>query len=132
MPYTQTADPSASPYWDYFTPAEQEIILNHPLHDTAIEIELLRSLLAAFLEVSVAQPITDPELSLQALYSVSLTAAVIASLVRDSLQSDLHQTNCDQSLADAYHRARTSLGIYSYASHLGFSLSNERSHPPSQ
>ena len=56
MSASLTTDPSSSPYWKFFTPSEQQNILNHPLQDTAIEIDLLRSLLAAFLSVSLAHP----------------------------------------------------------------------------
>ncbi|HCC79705.1 MAG: hypothetical protein A2X25_09020 [Chloroflexi bacterium GWB2_49_20] len=125
MPPIPNHIPQASPYWPYYTEQERRNILDHPIEDATIEITLIRSLIAGFLCTTSTRPITDPDLSLQSLYAVSVASSTIANLIKYQREYQHTHPKYEKELEAAYHRARIKLGIYRQMYEAGFAVPDD-------
>lgn len=121
MPLNQLRDPSCSRYWSLFTSSEQQAILDHPIHDASIELDLLGILLRDFI-ASLPSPVTDPDFSLQLLYTTARVTSVMGSLYLYQRQRHQQHPRYEKMLKDAFREVRISQGIYRQMHEAGFAI----------
>ena len=114
--------PHQSIYWSHFTPGEKQMLASHPPDQVNHEIALLRVEIAAVLEMSRNQPSTSPDDSLPALYTISIAATTIASLVRFRRGHDHDHDQSTETIHQAHHLAFLQTGSYRLMSAMGFSV----------
>jgi hypothetical protein len=117
-----TSDPSTDIYWRFYTDQERQMLLDTPIEDIAQEIALLRMSIYAVFESQETDPITDPQGSLNTLYSFSVASRTIGALVK--YQRGYHKTHnkWDALYKEAMHIARIRTGMYRQMAFIGFTV----------
>ena len=115
-------DPSTSAYWPYYTKEERQMLLNHPKDEVNLEIQLMRSEIVQVLKAQQKDPCKTPQESLAVLYTITVAARTIGSLVK--LQSDYNQTHnkWDEIIAEAKHISLIRMGVYRQVAAQGFAV----------
>lgn len=121
-PEKKPYDPSTSVYWQYYTPEERQMLINHPRQEVALEISLMRSEIAQVLKAQQKDPCKTPQESLAILYAISVAARTIGTLVK--FQSDYRKTHhkWDAFLEEAHHIAFIRTGNYRLMARMGFAV----------
>ena len=115
-------DPSTSPYWSCYTPDEQQMLIEHPIEDASLEIALLRSEIALFLKSQGSEPLTDPLVSLQTLYTIAVAARTIGILIQYQRKYRSTHSKWDALIEEGMHQALIRCGGYRHMASLGFEV----------
>ena len=103
-----------SPFWGYFTPAEQAVLLALPPHDLTPEIRLLMAGQIQLLEDEGRAPTHDRALQAENLKVYGNAAEVVGSLERTRLKVQGLSSRWDSVIQAAYRLARQQLGVDTY------------------
>jgi hypothetical protein len=105
-------DYTRNSYWQHFTLEEQAMLLQNSIEDAAPEIAMLRSEITLVLKSQQEQPPTDPQQTLQNLYTIAVAARTIGTLVHYQRMHKRSHSKWDSVIAEGTHIFRIRMGIY--------------------
>ena len=115
-------DITQSFYWDCFTAEEQQMLIDFPVEDSAPEIALLRTEIHAALKAQQKHPATTLDESRNTLYTISVAARTVATLVKIQRNYKKTHNKWDKIFKEGLHIMRIRTGIYRQVAALGIAV----------